>query len=233
MGADPRRPGRAERPGRAVAGRRDRPGAGHHQAARHRVRRAGLCRLPGRRSIRAEPPRGPRLPHLPAVGLPRPADRGAGPGRGHGRAAARPGPGDRGDEGARAGLPGVPRAAGRTAPAHARGARRLRGRPGHLVAGRGVRARAAADRAGLADAGAGRDARPPRGAGLRADQPGRLRLHHRPAEHRERGRPGHGARGHQQPGPGGPGHHRPGQRRAHRADARQRAGRGPGLPACR
>ncbi len=202
------------------------------------IRRAGIRRPAGHRRQRAEPPRGPGLPHLPAVGLSRPADRGAGPGRGPGGAAARAGPGHRGDEGARPGLPGVPRPAGRTTPAHARGSRRLRRRAGHLVAGRGVRARAGADRAGLADAGAGRDARRPRRAGRRADQPGRLRLRHRAAQprsaqHGERGRPGHGARGHQQPGAGGPGHHRSGQLRAHRAAARQRAGRGPGLPARR
>ena len=77
-------------------------------------------------------------------------------------------------------------AAGRAARAHARdpGRRRLRRRAGHLVAGRGVRARAAAGRAGLAGPGAGRHARPPRHPRRRADQPGRLRLRRRAAERR-------------------------------------------------
>ena len=40
VGADPRRPGRAERPGGAVAGRRVRPGPDHHPAAGHAPSRA-------------------------------------------------------------------------------------------------------------------------------------------------------------------------------------------------
>ena len=151
-------------------------------------------RLPGRTADRAgrrvQPPRGAGVPERPAHRLSRPAGRGPRPGRGPGRAAARAGPGRRGDDPEPAELPGVPGPARRAARAHGRdpGGRRLPRRAGHLVAGGGVRARAAARGRGLAGARAGRHARPARHPRRGADQPGRVQLRGRPAEHRGRWR---------------------------------------------
>ena len=99
-------------------------------------------------------------------------------------------------------------------------------RAGHLVAGGGVRARATALGRRLAGSRAGRHARPARHSRCGADQPGRVRLRGRAAEHRGSGGPGPGPRGHDQPGPGRPGQHRPGQRGPDGAGAPERAGRG-------
>ena len=130
-----------------VAGRRVRPDPDHHPAARRIIRDHGHQGRPG---ARAEPAGGAVLPQLPAHRPSRPADRGAGPGRGPGRPAARARPGHRGDQRPPARLPGVPGGAGRAAQAHVRGGRSVGHGAGHLVAGRRVRARAAAGRAGLA-----------------------------------------------------------------------------------
>ena len=107
------------------------------------------------------------------------------------------------------------------------------GGPGHLVAGRRVRAPARARRAGLAGPGPDRRARPARDPGRGADQPGGVRLHRGPAEQRHGRGSEPGPDGHHQPGPGRPGQHRPRERDPDRADAPLRAGRGARLPAAR
>ena len=104
-------------------------------------------------------------------------------------------------------LPGVPGAVQRAARVHVRpaGQRRLPGDPGHLVAGRRVRASACAPGPGLARPGPdcpARSARDPRG---RADQPGRVRLYRGPAEQRHGPGSEPGADGRHQPGSGQPG----------------------------
>ena len=55
VGADHRRPGRAERPGGAMAGRRVRPGPDHHQAAGHGVRGPRVRRGLAGRDLRVIP----------------------------------------------------------------------------------------------------------------------------------------------------------------------------------
>ena len=113
-----------------------------------------------------------------------------------------------------------------------RGGRGLGHGAGHLVAGRRVRARASAVRAGLADAGADRHDGPPRDPRRGADQPGRLQLYRRPARARPGGADQNMVRAAiNNLAAAGPGHHRSGQPGAHRADARQRPGRRAGLAA--
>ena len=195
-----------------------------------RLRRQGPAGHPG---ARAEPPGGPGLHRLQAHRLPRPADRGAGPGRGPRRPAARARPGHRGDERPQAGLPGDPRAAGRAAPAHAGRGRRFRRRswpPGPSPRS----ARTSCCWPGWPSSTAPRRPRdgPPRGAWRRAHRPGRLRLHPTGLPSTATGADQNVVRAAIKNRARRSGHHRPGQPGAHRADARQRAGRRARLPAC-
>ena len=184
---------------------------------------------------RVQPPGSAVLPRRRARGLYRSADRGARPRRGPRRPAHRPGPGGRGDQREPAELPGIPHAAQRAARPHVRPARRrgIPGRPGHLVAGGRVRGPARARGSGLAGPGPGRRTRSGRDPRGRADQPGRVRLHRRPAERRHGHGPDHGPGRHHQPGPGRPGQHRPRQPGPYRAGPPRRADRGARLPATR
>ena len=184
VGGRARRRDVGRRPRRALAARAVRPGRGDHRAARVGAGRPRPDRL---RRPRVQQARGGRLPQLPARRLPRPADRGARPGRGPRRAADRHGPGGRGDHRGREHLPGLPRRVRRAAADHrARDHRRLPAVPaGHLVARGRARARTAAGRARLACPRVRGRVRHQRHPGGGAHLRHRVRLHHRPARPRQ------------------------------------------------
>ena len=107
LGGRARRGDVAGRPGRALAA-----GPAGQVVVTSRLRAQELAEPGARadrlRGHRVQPARGGRLPQHPAGQLPRPADRGARPGRGHRGAAARDRAGGGGDHRGRGHLPGVP-----------------------------------------------------------------------------------------------------------------------------
>ena len=131
LGGRARRGGVARRPRRAVAAGPGRPGRGDQPAAANRSWPAPAPTDRPRRP-RVQQARGGRLPQLPAGRLPRPADRGARPGRGPRRAADRDRPGGRGDHRGREHLPGLPGRVRAAAADHRAGA--IEGCPQSLLA---------------------------------------------------------------------------------------------------